>query len=228
MHFQNSCFLPLQIQLYLAHWYAQRTWHFCVRGSYSEQTATVFMINRGFALQWGSFPYQSLHLWIFYWFCRRVILALLSWVKHLLNCWLPSCAFSLQGNTLVLHVGSRRSATPVPRAHSDRVNGKTTTDWLSPGRLVFCFHFVSVYSKMNRRQIWLWTCDPSVGSTGCAVRAGLTRALGCVPFRRLLAWAVHTQWQKCLRTHSFCWSGLIKWNSDSGIQVEQENWETSA
>lgn len=84
--FKNSCFLPLQIQLYLAHWYAQRTWHFCVRGSYSEQTATISMIKGGFGLRRGRFPYQSLQLWIFYWFCRKVILALLSWVKEQLNC----------------------------------------------------------------------------------------------------------------------------------------------
>lgn len=84
--FKNSCFLPLQIQLYLAHWYAQRTWHFCVRGSYSVQTATISMIKGGFALRRGRFPYQSLQLRIFYWFCRKVILALLSWVKEQLNC----------------------------------------------------------------------------------------------------------------------------------------------
>lgn len=158
--FKNSCFLPLQTQLYLAHWYAQRTWHFCVRGAYSEQTATISTINGGFALRWRRFPSQSLQLWIFYWFGRKVISALLSWVKTSAELLAPKlCILSsfhtalVQGNTVVLHVGSHCPVTPVPQAHPDRMKGKTSLDWLSPSRFVFSFPFVSVYSKRTWRKI---------------------------------------------------------------------------
>lgn len=156
--FKNSCFLPLQTQLYLAHWYAQRTWHFCVRGAYSEQTATISTINEGFALRWRRFPSQSLRLWIFYRFGRKVISALLSWVKTSAELLAPKlCVLSsfhtalVQGNTVVLHVGSHCSVTPIPQAHPDRMKGKTSLD--CPSRFVFSFPFVSVYSKRTRRKI---------------------------------------------------------------------------